>query len=470
MPSTSKTPLGLSQWIGGDRPKMGDFNSDNQKIDLACRGVLENLSRHLEQGGHLTGHQVKSLENSAVHTVEGIATQEGIHGLRYFNNKLQVNVGGQWVDCTQGGVGGAYKVYGVCIDMANSHPDTAVTRTDDSVGLTPDAPQWEEGLFGKIRPCVFQEGPVRYYLNPQNYLQREDGTLADHTDGDKGDVMVEIPRMAYAIYQEEGKLYVKVTDHPDAQVLDSRFCYLAHTRGAQGDRNALYVGAYLGWSDQNRLRSLSGKLPDRQKTMAAFRQLAKAGGDGYDLLSFYPYTLLQCLYLVRYASRDCQSALGTGLTDVSGPVPTGGTNQGGMYQGEDTYYRQMKCLGIEDLWGNLHYLLDGIRSDAGGNLYIGTQNLGEEYQRHTNHGKVITAPLLDYASQVQGTNTLGFLMKEKGGDSLLGYCDESALRADRVCYVGASYNDWNYGGIFRMTLDLNPTVGLNSLGARLMYL
>jgi len=31
MPSDAKTPLGLSQWIGRDRPKREDFNTDNKK-------------------------------------------------------------------------------------------------------------------------------------------------------------------------------------------------------------------------------------------------------------------------------------------------------------------------------------------------------------------------------------------------------------------------------------------------------
>lgn len=39
MASTNKTEtLGLNQWIGSDKPKMEDFNSDNRLIDTALAG------------------------------------------------------------------------------------------------------------------------------------------------------------------------------------------------------------------------------------------------------------------------------------------------------------------------------------------------------------------------------------------------------------------------------------------------
>ncbi len=51
MPSTNKTPfLQLNRWIGGDKPKMEDFNVDNQKVDTA-------LQSHVEDGGHLSQAQ-----------------------------------------------------------------------------------------------------------------------------------------------------------------------------------------------------------------------------------------------------------------------------------------------------------------------------------------------------------------------------------------------------------------------------
>lgn len=48
MPSTNKTAfLGLNKWLGSDKPKMEDFNSDNQKIDNAIKAHQEDPNLHL---------------------------------------------------------------------------------------------------------------------------------------------------------------------------------------------------------------------------------------------------------------------------------------------------------------------------------------------------------------------------------------------------------------------------------------
>lgn len=48
MPSTNKTPfLFLNQFIASDKPKMADFNQDNQKIDTAVKTHFEDMAAHL---------------------------------------------------------------------------------------------------------------------------------------------------------------------------------------------------------------------------------------------------------------------------------------------------------------------------------------------------------------------------------------------------------------------------------------
>ena len=45
MPSTNKTPnLQLNNWVGSDRPKREDFNSDNTKIDTAYKSLLDKMA------------------------------------------------------------------------------------------------------------------------------------------------------------------------------------------------------------------------------------------------------------------------------------------------------------------------------------------------------------------------------------------------------------------------------------------
>ena len=48
MPSSSKTSyLNLNYWSAGDKPKMADFNSDNQRVDSAIQEHAQNTALHL---------------------------------------------------------------------------------------------------------------------------------------------------------------------------------------------------------------------------------------------------------------------------------------------------------------------------------------------------------------------------------------------------------------------------------------
>ena len=471
MPSENKTPLGLSQWVGRDRPKREHFNDDNLKIDLACRSALTGLTGHLESEGHTTAPMRRKWDEASAHTGEGIAGEQGLHGLRYHQGRLEVNVGGIWQLCAAGEQAGpAYKVYGVCIDTLNTDPEASVTYTDDAVGMTPCGPEWEDTFFARLRPCLLKNGKVRRYLNRESYLLDADGAAADILTGDEGDVMVEIPKLAYAIYTEGSRIYVKVTDHPDATALDSRFCYNAHTRAIQGDRQSLYVGAYLGSALGGRLRSLSEKQVEVYRTILDFRKLARANGDGYDLLGYYPYLLLQCLVLIRCKSRNTQQAMGRGYTyELDAKLATGGTDTKGMFFGEDTGLLQMKAFGLEDLWGNSYYFLDGVRSDAGGFLWTATQSFDSD-DCWTNTGQGGGELARGYIGEVFGNNELGFLMKAGGGGAAARWCDYGFRRLGCVAFGGGEHYSRLQTGMF-LTFISYETIDYNAVqGARLMYL
>src|SRR5574344_2164725 len=176
-----------------------------------------------------------------------------------------------------------YKVFGVSIDLTNSNPETAVTYTDDAVGMTPGSAEWDTmPIFKDIKPCVLKGGVVQYYLNPNDFTKKADGTAADITSGNDGDVMIEIPKTGYKISTVGTILTIKVTDNPDAGA--EGFRYYAHTRNAEGDREKLYIGAYLGYTTSSKLRSLSGKTPTVSQAIGTFRTQAKANGTGYDLV------------------------------------------------------------------------------------------------------------------------------------------------------------------------------------------
>lgn len=73
MPSNNKTlHLQLNKWLGSDKPKKDDFNSDNQKIDEACRLLsqsVELLESAVQSGSKVSEQALASLSASvSAHT------------------------------------------------------------------------------------------------------------------------------------------------------------------------------------------------------------------------------------------------------------------------------------------------------------------------------------------------------------------------------------------------------------------
>lgn len=364
-----------------------------------------------------------------------------------------------------------YKVYGVQIDEANTDP-AAVTYTHDAVGMATGKAWDTMPIFKSIRPCVLKNGVVQYYLNPNNLAQKDDGTPADITSGNDGDVMVEIPKIGYKITSVNDIVTVLVTDKPD----DPDFKYYAHTRDTEGDRENLYVGAYLGWEDgDGKLRSLSDKMPTVSKNIGEFRTLAQANGAGYDQMAFYPLTLLQCLYLIKYKNRDSQTSLGRGWVDSpTSPdyANTGGTNAKGIDYGEQTGKLQMCFLNIEDFWGNLTFFIDGFWYDASRNIWTAFKGFtsdgsGGEY---TNQGIGATENISGYVSKIQGTTETGFVCKECSGSFATYYADNAYLNASRLPNFGGTRGAGSTAGAFRISVHRSSSTADLNIGARLMFL
>lgn len=401
------------------------------------------------------------------------------NGTTYYYRAFPYDTAGNYNTTTEGQQISAkpvgYKVYGVRIDTTNSNPETAVTYTDDAVNMSGGSADWDNLFpFNVIKPCLLKAGVVQYYLNPNNFTKKEDGSAADITSGADGDVMIEIPKLAYAIYYEGTDLYVKITDSPDAKGIDSRFCYYAHTRDSEGDRNKLYVSAYLGYTDANsKLRSLSGKTPTAGQTIGTFRTQAHANGSGYDLLSFYPLILLQCLYLIRYKNLDSQTALGMGYTDTSNTSshPTGGTVNAGMYYGTTEGLYPVKFLGIEDFWGNLEKYIDGAVVDANHNLLTAFKDFNDLGTNYTDRGQIASANIDSYISKVWGTTEIGFIIKEGNGSVTTYFSDVGTINSSAIWSFGGFYSSgFPGGGMFVLQARYTKDYKSNGDSARLMYL
>lgn len=399
------------------------------------------------------------------HEKKNPTSEGGIHGVRFLDDKFEIYNGRNWVEMQK-----AYKTYGVSIDLTNSDPTTAVTYTDDAVGMIAGSSDWDNtNIFRDIRPCMFKDGKVKEYLNPDNFTKYIDGTAADISSGAEGDVMIEIPKLGVKIATSNNTLTVQVTDDPNAE----GFHYYAHTRTKEGDRDKLYIGAFLGYNASSKLRSLCSKQPTVNVAIGETRTLAQANGDGYDQIAFYQLTLLQCLFLIRYKSRDSQTALGKGyVNDSSGNtgVKTGGTIAKGMNYGETTGMQQMKFLGIEDFWGNFYYWIDGLVSSSDYHALTATDNFNDTGSGYKDNGALGSSYIGGYMKAPQGTSELGFIIKQAGGSSTTYFADYARFYSASVAYFGGYWAEGSYAGAFQLDVHEDASYAADCSCGRLMYL
>lgn len=364
------------------------------------------------------------------------------------------------------------ETYGVKIDRANSNPDTSVEYTDDAVGLTPSsgnncsfvAGDWENKFpYNKIRPCLVKNGEVVGYLNPNNYAQFDDGTAADITSGNAGDVMVEIPRFYYKITQTDTHTFVKISSAQLDGFTDKAFRYNNKLK------ERFFVGAYLGYVDaNNKLRSLSGKTPTGSKQIGEFRAAAQANGAGYEQLNFYKLTALQILYLIRYKNLHSQSALGQGFVDGSAVATTGATNEKGMNYGTATTMQEhVKCNGIEDFWGNIFQWVDGYRPMFSNKIRTADGYFNDNATGYTEHACTVPNGM-GYIKGIIGNNELAFIPQTFTGSLSTYYSDYGALYSGYLPTFGGNWSAATKAGAFCLNANNSTPTANPTIGARLL--
>lgn len=369
------------------------------------------------------------------------------------------------------------ELYGVRIDTTNSNPETCCEYTDGAVGAVPasggngafNGGSWLYRFpFNKIKPCLFKDGMVVGYLNPDNFAQFEDGSAADISSGAAGDVMIEIPKFYYKIERVGNYVEVKISNAYMGGFTDYAFSY----KGEVKDK--FYIGAYLGYKDSGgKLRSLTGKTVTSNITIGAARTAAQANGNGYEQLSFNKLTALQVLYLVMFKNLDSQTALGQGYTNASAFRDTGATDTKGMTYGttgNSTANNTVKFLGIEDFYGNLTQWVDGYVSGANISLISdgNFNDTGAGYDSYARNAGTFNYP--QAYKDIEAGNILAFTPKTPGGSNTTFYPDYGYIT--NSVYVPVFGGDRSHGtsaGAFYFYCSNSASYASAYVGARLCF-
>lgn len=390
-----------------------------------------------------------------------------------WDNNYNTTTDTQQISCTPQ----ASKIYGVRIDKTNSNPDTSVIYTDDAVGFTAMSGgngtfswgSWQTIFNGlNIKPCLFLNGAVNYYLNPNNFAQKADGvTASDITSGTDGDVMIEFPKLYFNITTTGNYIYVKFST---AKIDETYFC-LAHLRGST-EVNNIYIAAYLGNLVSTKLRSLSGKTPTATQSLSTFRTQAQANGTNYQQALYYQILMLQVLYVVFFKNLDSQTVLGKGFTAATNTAPTatGGTNAKGMFWGSTSNTLQIKFCGIEDFYGNLYTIIDGLYSSSTRNILVGTSGFNNTGSGYTDYGVAAAANFYGYGDSFMGSTNVGFVPKTAVGSATTYSCDYTAIYAGTIPIFGGSWAENTLAGAFTFLMTTDYSVTSADLGGRLTFL
>ena len=176
------------------------------------------------------------------------------------NAKIYQN--GAWTDTPTPPVTSV--VYGWHVDPSIADSSNAVTYLEDAVGMTPAAMgtstfnygSWEDAFF-MPKPCMVRSnGEVAYYLDPNDYSKKADGTPSDVANPDfDGNAMMEWGKIWYKFAggETDGEGYFYVSN---VQVDDSYHCWCNYD-SKDNITDHFYTAIYNG-TGTTKLRSISG--------------------------------------------------------------------------------------------------------------------------------------------------------------------------------------------------------------------
>ena len=354
-------------------------------------------------------------------------------------------------------------VYGFHIDSSESDPSACVTYLADAVGATPAAMDYTNGRFEYgfwadafflPKPCMLKsDGTVDYYLDPDDYSKKYDGTASDVADDTyDGNAMMEWG-------QGGKKIWYKIVPDPDdntsASVYiadyqvdeDYRAWSFINNQGILVDH--FYTPIYNGSLDSNgKLRSISGKPYSalcQGKTSAQEVAAAELNNPSTDKLwyteVYADVTIINLLLILMAKSLDMQTAFGTGRCGqsaaASSMLGTGTLDDKGQFFGYSANTGAVKVFGMENWWGNQWRRYAGHIMNSYVQKYKMTRgrqdgSTADDYIQSTTatdyNGYLTsaTAPSTNGFVKAMEFNANGFMTKTVGGtsvDSAHYWCD-----------------------------------------------
>lgn len=278
------------------------------------------------------------------------------------------------------------------------------------------------------------------------------------------DVMVYYPEDCYIklVISSDGYTYRYISDAP-----------------MEGFVKAPWAGMYgARYKTSNNNQSRSGATITVSQSIVTMRENAQAKGAGWGLHDFIERCANEWLFIVEYASYNCQAKIGAGVSSVSAKVTTGGTDAMTFHTGRPAGTETAVSVQYrysEDLWGNTYDWCDGINI-INGQTWVSTD--WENYQSdvttgYTAIGTALSGNNSGYISELvedeENAWCCGVPKAFSGSDTT--YITDYAwyYSGTYVLRVGGRWSSGSHCGLFYFYAYDASSSTSSSVGSRLTY-
>ena len=375
--------------------------------------------------------------------------------------------------------------YGFFIDSSVSDSDNAVTYIEDAIGMTPaamgastfDYGDWENAFF-MPKPCMLKsDGTVDYYLDPNDYSKKADGTASDIANANyDGNAMMEFPKIWYKFVggtnTGDGYFYVSNT-----QVDNDYHCW-CNIDANNNEIDHFYMAIYNG-TGTSKLRSLSGVTLNSSSgngnTTATQETTRAQANNPTDKQKWYidqwcDRLLINALLVLMSKSLNSQGKFGQGIVTGSQTAKeayvTGSLNTRGLFYGDISgQSTAVKVFGIENWWG-LAYRRTAGCINASGTLKIKltwgtadgstTTGYNENGNNYISNGSVCTSS--NYITKMK-FDQYGYMVNTVNSSASSTYYQDYYYYNSTTAYllVGGIAGNGSYAGAFFFDLSVVPS-------------
>ena len=294
---------------------------------------------------------------------------------------------------------------------------------------------WRNAFFIP-KPCALSySGTVDYYLNPDNFTLKEDGTASDVDDSSyEGNFMCEFPAIFVKVFKENNYINVLFSNIK----LDDDFECWSCKKSDGSYASNFYLPMFEGTNINSKLRSVAttGK-PTASTNAETEATLAMANGSGWNTTLWADEVLMMLLFPLLFKSTNSQSVLGYGGSGSTSALTvnnnaaitkglmygtSGGSAYGINYLGMHNWFghRWRRPNGLMNANGNIKIKM--THSTIDGSTVSGFNRTGEGY---ISTGFVPPAASESYINRLEilGGGKYGLFPKAVSGSSSTYYCD-----------------------------------------------